>query len=131
MFEHLVEAATWKTDKVLDKVLDEVQNSKQFLLSARCKRLRFSSDFAEEKWPFGQRTSSSTLFEHLVEAATWKTDKLLDKALDEVQKQQTVFADLGAQSAYSVRSTLTSQNRCPRLSVQLPGFSSVMKPEGA
>ena len=39
MFEHLVEAATWKTDKVLDKVLDEVQNSKQFLLSAKCKRL--------------------------------------------------------------------------------------------
>ena len=39
LVEHLVEAATWKTDKVLDKVLDEVQNSKQFLPSARCKRL--------------------------------------------------------------------------------------------
>ena len=52
------------------------------------KKLRFSSDFAEEKWPFGQRTSSSTLFEHLVEAATWKTDKVLDKGLDEVQNSK-------------------------------------------
>ena len=55
------------------------------------KALGFSSDFAEEKWPFGQRTSSSTLFGHLVEAAAWKTDKVLDKVLDKVQNREQLL----------------------------------------